>query len=105
MPDTLVRNAADESQVREAGKQERFQRRQELDDLRAVLSLEAGQRLLWRLLEHCQVFHSIWHPSALIHHNAGRQDVGHFLLSEITTAQPDALVKMMAKQQKEQAND
>jgi len=101
----LVKNAADEGQVREAEKRERFTRRDELDDLRMVLETKQGRRLLWRLMTHCRVFESIYHASALIHYNAGMQDVGHFLLAEITSASSGALMTMMQEQQKEQDND
>src|SRR3990167_60975 len=94
-PTALVRNAADPEQVREAGKTQQTKRQGELEDLRAVLATPHGRRLLWRLLSHCGAFESVWHPSALIHYNAGKQDVGHFLIGEITEAQPQALVEMI----------
>jgi hypothetical protein len=95
-PDSVaVRNAADPDQVKHASRKDRDRRERELADLRAVLAQAAGRRVLWRLLEHCSVFGSIWHPSALIHANAGRQDVGHYLMAEITEANEDAIFTMM----------
>jgi hypothetical protein len=102
--ESLVKNAADEGQVQAASKKEGFKRRQEIDDIQTVLSIQAGRRLLWRIIEHCKVFESIWNGSALIHYNSGKQDVGHFLLGEITEAKPEALLEMMGSKLKENDN-
>src|SRR3990167_5380446 len=90
-----VKNAADEAQVKDAERLQRFTRRDELDDLRALLQLPAFRRFLWKLLAQCQVFKSIFHASALIHYNAGMQDVGHYLLSELQEARADALILLL----------
>lgn len=95
-----VKNAADIQQVREAEKKIKFNRRQELDDIKFLLSTIQGRRFFWRLMSHCRVFESIWHPSALIHHNSGVQDVGHFIQAEIIESDPDAYVRMMTENQK-----
>jgi hypothetical protein len=101
MIDALVDNAGDEQQVKEARRKEKYIRKNELADVREVLAIPAGRRLLWRLMKHCKVWESVWHPSALIHYNSGQQDVGHFLLTEISEAQPTALVDMIIENQKE----
>lgn len=92
---TPRRNAADERQVKYHDRKQRSRRQRELDDLRAVLQLEAGRRLIWRVLEHCSVFSSVWDPSSRIHHNAGRQDVGHFVMAEVAAADDEAIYRMM----------
>lgn len=94
-----VRNAADPSQVKRAGENEKLVREQELSDLNAVLSTAEGKRLMWRLLSECGTFESIWEPSAKIHYLAGKQDVGHFLMGEIVEASPSALLDMMESKQ------
>ncbi len=73
----------------------RNEREEELNDLRVILKLPEGRRIIWRLLGHCSVFESIWDPSSRIHKNAGRQDVGHFILGEVTEADDESLLKMM----------
>jgi len=94
---SYVKNAADAEQVKEAGRKVQDRRKQELDDIREITSSVAGRRFMWRLLEHCKVFESIWEPSAKIHHNAGRQDVGHFLMAEVVAADEAVLLKMMSE--------
>lgn len=90
----VVRNASNPREVARGKRLEERRRERELGDLRAVLTTEEGRRVIWRLLEHCAVFQSIWHPSALIHHNAGRQDVGHFLMAEVQEADELAYFEM-----------
>lgn len=92
---TLVKNAADEGQVKSASQKVKMKRDEELRDLRVVLSTIEGRRFVWKLLSHCKVFESVWHPSALIHHNSGKQDVGHFVMAEVVEANEKALLQMM----------
>jgi hypothetical protein len=89
------RNAADERQVKFHDRKQRSRRDREINDLKAVLQMEPGRRVLWRILEHCSVFASVWDPSSRIHHNAGRQDVGHFVMAEIVAADDEAIYRMM----------
>lgn len=93
----LVKNAADEGQVKEAEQKLTHGRKRELQDLRAVLSLQEGRRLIWRLLGHCKINGSIWHPSAQIHYNSGMQDVGHFILGEVVSAGEEFYFQMMTE--------
>jgi hypothetical protein len=97
MNEPRVRNAADSRQVEKARKDEKRDAQQLLLDTREVLNIQsgAGQRVIWHLIEQCKVFESVWHPSALIHYQAGQQDVGHLLLSLVMDAHPAALLKMM----------
>ena len=101
----MSRNAADPRQVQRAERKDRERRKRELEDLRFVLSSYSGRRLLWRLLGHCSVFQSIWDPSSKVHHNAGRQDVGHFLMAELTAADEEAFFVMMREARDERKKD
>ena len=94
---SLVRNAADEGQVKEAEHKEKRGREQQLGDLRTILAMPEGRRLMWRLIGHCKVNGSIWEPSARIHYNSGMQDVGHFLMAEVGSAGEEFLFKMMTE--------
>jgi len=93
-----VRNAADPKQVRKASKTEAQQRAEEIGDLRQLLRLAEGRRVLWRLLSHCGVFESTYAiPDSQTFYKAGQQDVGHFIQAEIIRANPDAYVQMMTE--------
>lgn len=96
---TKIDNAADPKQVTEAKHKERRKREAEGEDLRKVLATLEGRKVMWRLLEHCGVFETVWHASALIHYNAGRQDVGHYVMQEIIKAEPKAFAQMMNEKQ------
>ncbi len=82
----LVKNASSRSQTQSAAKIEQARQEQWDKDLRAMLGTAEGRRVLWGILGHCQILASIYHPSSQIYHNAGRQDVGHFILGEILSA-------------------
>jgi hypothetical protein len=90
-----MRNAADPEQVKEAAIRERHGRELELEDLKGILATPQGRRFVWRLLEEARVFNSVWHNSALIHYNAGKQDFGHLILADVMEASSDALTLMM----------
>lgn len=96
-----VRNAADPEQVRKAKQRETFTRDDELNDLRAVLSLPAGRRVLWRLLGQTKAFEDVYDDSATrMAYNAGRQGFGHFIISEIGEAEPGAWIQMQREANK-----
>jgi hypothetical protein len=100
-----VKNATDTRQVHHAARKDKDRRKRDLAAWRAVLGTPEGRLVLWNMLEHCQVFTSIWHPSALIHHASGKQDVGHFLMAEITEADEDRLFLMMKEASQRKRSD
>jgi len=101
---TLVKNAADEQQVKNAQSKQLTKRDLDLNDMRAVLNTAQGRRVLWRLMEECKVFNSIWETSAKIHYNSGKQDLGHFIMAEIVEADEKFLFDMMKENKKENMN-
>lgn len=100
MAEPVVKNAADENQVKAAKAKDKYRRNRELEDVRVLLTLPEGRRFLWRCLGKAKVFESIWVSSAQIHYNSGMQDFGHFLMAEIVASDPDAFLAMM-KENKE----
>lgn len=101
---SLVKNAADEKQVKGAAEKEKRGRDRELDDLAFILNDIRGRRAMWRVLGYCKAFESIWEPSAKIHYNAGQQDVGHFLLNDLMEASEDLYLLMAKEAKKEKQN-
>lgn len=91
----ITTNAADESKVKEQTNKLRKAREQELNDLRALLLTLEGRRTFWRLLSHCKAFGSVFNLNNEIYYNSGKQDVGHFIMAEITEANEDAFFQMM----------
>jgi hypothetical protein len=91
----LVRHTSDRQSVEKADKAETDLALQHALDLAALLESPAGRRVLWRILTECQTFKSIWDPSSKIHYNAGKQDIGHKLMTWIMEAKPSAFTTMM----------
>ncbi len=90
-------NAADRRQVegkRSVNKRDAAAR---LAAWRTVLALPEGRLLLWELLEHCSVFTSIMDPSSNIYANAGRQDVGHYVMARCAQADEYKMFLMMTE--------
>lgn len=96
-----VKNAGDEQQVKSSRQRDKRVRERELSDLRVTLSTKEGRRFYWRLMSHCGAFRSVWEPSARIHYNSGRQDVGHFLLAEVDEAGNELFEKMKNEAKRE----
>jgi len=91
----LVRHTGDKQSVEKAEKREQDLARILNEDILTLLELPAGRRVLWRIIEHCKVFNTIWDPSSRIHYNSGKQDVGHFVLTLIMDVKPAAFTLMM----------
>jgi len=85
-----VRNAADPQQVRRAARKDERREARRLAAYRLVLGTEAGRFVFWDLIANAGVFESIWHPSAAIHYNSGRQDYGHKIMADLLRADEDA---------------
>lgn len=81
-----VRNAADPQQVKRAARRQQRRDERRIDYYRTVLGTPAGRFVFWDLLASAGVFRSIYHASALIHYNAGRQDFGHELIATLVEA-------------------
>ena len=91
----LVKNADNRTQVKKAERKERVRERTESDDLRNMMNSTAGSDVLWRILERCGAFRSVYNENPhSIYYNAGRQDLGHWLMEEMTTADPIAMAKL-----------
>jgi hypothetical protein len=95
----FVQNANDRGQVEAARKKEATRAEQQKLDLQRILEIPEGRRVMWRFLEHCGVYRSIFEPNSRIAYNSGMQDVGHFIQGAIFDARPDALLQMMKEAQ------
>lgn len=70
-------------------------RRQELQDLRALLATPEGRRVLWRVLEFADLYHCEAEADQRADHaRRGRRKVGVWLLQEIAAADPERWLLM-----------
>lgn len=98
----LTGNAGDEQQVANAQRKERLNARQAAADMRAVLAMPEGRRVLWDLLGHAQMFQGDWVPDdASAHFAAGRRNEGLYLWARIEAVRPEALLEMMTQDRQE----
>ncbi len=94
-------NLADKKQVKKAEKSERNLRRQQMNDVRTVLSNASGRRFMWRVLEKCQAFGSVFSKDlSTMAYMSGQQDLGHFIISEVTEADENLFIKLMKDNRK-----
>lgn len=98
-------NLADERKVKDLEQREDDLRKRELNDIRTLLSNASGRRFMWRLLEKCAVFESVFSDkSSTMAYLSGQQDLGHFLMSEIVNADENLLLKLMKENKKGEVN-
>lgn len=98
--DFFAEEHPDDVEAKEAAEAEKADaaERSAILDLKKTLEHDYARRVLWGIIEDCNVFLSIWDPSGKIHYNAGRQDVGQNLLLKIGRADPHLLGQMMREQ-------
>lgn len=94
MARALVKNAADEEQVKKGKSQEDSLRDQQLNDLRYVLNDERGRRFIWRLLGECGVYQTSFTGNSTTFFNEGKRQIGLFTLGEVMEASIEAYLKM-----------
>lgn len=93
----------DEKLIEEREQKEILKFKQEISDLKFVLSTPQGRRLLWRYLEFAGVYEQSAHASgSWTYFNEGRRSVGLKLLAEITAHDPESYFKMILENKKEQ---
>lgn len=102
---SFVANAADETQVKKASSKVKSLREKQLNDVRFILSDVQGRRFLYRYLEEAGVFKSSFTGSSETFFNEGQRNIGLKLLADITEADVEAFVKMMAEAKKKEQEE
>ncbi|WP_051560468.1 Bbp19 family protein [Marinobacterium jannaschii] len=73
-----------DEQQSDVGKESRQHMQRQLDDLAAVMGTEAGQRLVWRLLESTGIYQqSYTGDPASTYFNEGRRSIGLMIMADI----------------------
>lgn len=102
-PKAFVGNAADEDQVRDAGRKVKTLRERELEDVRFVLSDVRGRRFYWRYLKLCRIFALSFTGDNETFFREGQRDIGLRLLGDLNEATPAAYAVM--KEENERMED
>ena len=95
----LVKNAADESQVRQAEVNMKLLDEKNFNDLKFILDSDQGRRFMWRVLSECGVFQTSFRTSSEIYYLEGRRSIGLKLLAEIMDCDPQAYIKMSTQKE------
>lgn len=95
----LVKNAADESQVRQAEVKMKLLDEKNFNDLKFILDSDQGRRFMWRVLSECGVFQTSFRTSSEIYYLEGRRSIGLKLLAEIMDCDPQAYIKMSTQKE------
>jgi len=86
----------EQKDVAQAEEALKLKRDSELSHLRTVLSNEAGLRTIWRIMEQCGTFESVFRQDInRMAYYSGKQDLGHWLQAEVLEADPNLYIKMM----------
>lgn len=93
----MSRAAITPKQDARAERRERLRLEREDADMAEVLSTPAGRRFIWRLLGVTGVFSASWDPSAKIHFNEGRRDIGLRYLAELNDKHPERFLEAQAE--------
>lgn len=91
----LVRNAADPEQVKKAGDKLKLAQMQRENDMRTLLAMPEFRRFVAEMFAECRISSSVWSPSAAIHRDAGRQELGHYIARKIVQVDEKALAELL----------
>jgi hypothetical protein len=90
------KNTGDEEQVAEARKVTKIKVDQAVLDMRSILGMASGRRVLRSLLAWCRVSNSVVAVDPYqTYRYAGHQEAGHYLLAQIIKADPKACAQIL----------
>lgn len=72
----------------------RRKRDREDGDLRKILSIPEGRRLIWKILSETGIYRSSFTGNSETFYNEGRRRIGLFILEEIMKVKPEAYTQM-----------
>jgi hypothetical protein len=102
----LVKNSADEAQVKRAGNVEKFRLDEASEDLRFVMSTPRGRRFMHSLLGKSGLLKRAFSENAIAMSRAeGRREIGIELMEAIDEACPEQYFVMMKEAKKEEENN
>jgi len=100
----LVKNAANEEQVKSAEGKQKRKRDYELDDIKYILASPQGRRFFWKYLDFCGVFRTSFTGNSQTFYLEGQRNVGLKMLADLNDADPMAYIKIMNESKGETDN-
>ncbi len=99
-------NAGNPVEVRTLDRLLHDKRDEQLNDLKVLLSIPEGRRVLWRILEHCAIYSSTYsHVHATASFLEGQRQVGTTVVGWMTGVDPLAYPRLMAEGRQDRATD
>lgn len=96
-------DASDPKKVKAARKKEKFIDKTYLNDMKYILSLKQGRRLIWKYMENAGIFRTSFTGNSTTFFNEGRRDIGLQILADVMAADPDKYI-LMSKESEELKN-
>ncbi len=98
MTKSYVNNTSDELQIKDAEDKVKYNRRQEIDDLKHILSLPQGKRFLLRYLYGvCGILKPVYTGNSETYFLDGKRAVGLILIEEIKEVDTKSFIEMITK--------
>lgn len=96
MSEDKLPSVSDPRQVEERSRKAKRTRKQEIEDLKAVLALPEGRRFVWRLLE--RVYQASFNPNnSVMSFNEGERNSALKLWNDVIEADPSVIPKLMTE--------
>jgi hypothetical protein len=97
MPDPIITNAANPTQVAKATRKIDATRQQELVDFAQIMSTHVGRRFMWRMLEITGFQKTSFTGNSTTFFNEGQRNIGLQLWADMNAACPEQYVPMIAE--------
>jgi len=95
MDRSLVKNAADEAQVKAGKRAEKQKELTEKQDLLWLLSERSGRRIYWKWLSACGIFRqSFGEGNDKTNFNEGKRAIGNHMMADLIEIKPAAYAQM-----------
>ena len=101
MSKPLVKNAANESEIKYAETKSKLAQEKIDNDIKIVLSTDSGRSYIWKILSDCGIFKSSFTGSSETFFLEGKRSIGLNILADIMRIDPEAYLKMQMKQKGE----
>jgi hypothetical protein len=99
-------DVGDEKQIKKKKVKYNLVRENQLEEIRELLKTPYGRGFIWRIISHCNVFHSISRHDALAMAAAsGGRDVGLWILKEVEQADVNGFMKLFREDQKREMDN
>lgn len=91
----VSRDAGSEDQVEKLKARDELKRKQQIEDLKALMGEIGGRTFAWRLLEQCGVYRSSFSSDPLLMaFDEGRRSIGLWLIAELAAVDPSLFALM-----------